>query len=365
MQQTGHQILHKAMKEARLRFLTTGNPGIIYPVISARNRLFCREKQMETIMQLHIGFSATRNYFFRWARFASLLAPMILAGCSGKAASTPPDVISLPAGFRPEGVAIAEGKLYAGSIPTGRVYKADLSTGQGAVLVTERGGRSAVGLKVDGRGRIFVAGGATGKAFVYDAASGEDIAEFTLAQGTTFINDVIVTPQAAWFTDSTTTTLYRLGIAADGALATTATAFPLTGDIQFQTGTNVNGLAATPDGNTLLVIQSNTGRLFSVNTATGVATGVELGGESLPNGDGILLQGQTLYVVQNRLNQLAVLLMSPDLRSATVERRVTDPAFDVPSTVAASDGSLYLVNARFGVANPDTADYTVVRIGKP
>jgi sugar lactone lactonase YvrE len=79
----------------------------------------------------------------------------------------PPDVISLPVGFRPEGIAISGTSLYAGSIPTGRVFRADITTGQGQVIVDPPAGRSAIGMKVDGRGRLFVAGGATGQAYVY------------------------------------------------------------------------------------------------------------------------------------------------------------------------------------------------------
>jgi len=60
-----------------------------------------------------------------------------------------------------------------------------------------------------------------------------------------------------------------------------------------------------------------------------------------------------------------VITLAEDLTAGVVLRRVTHPAFDVPTTVAASDGSLYLVNARFGIVNPETADYTVVRIDKP
>jgi len=44
--------------------------------------------------------------------------------------------------------------------------------------------------------------------------------------------------------------------------------------------------------------------------------------------------------------------------------RITSALFDVPTTMAASDGSFYLVNARFGTADRDAAEYTVVRIGK-
>jgi sugar lactone lactonase YvrE len=54
------------------------------------------------------------------------------------------------------------------------------------------------------------------------------------------------------------------------------------------------------------VIQSNTDRLFRVDPASGVTTRVDLGADAVPNGDGMLLSGRTLYVVQNQLNQVAV-----------------------------------------------------------
>ena len=278
-----------------------------------------------------------------------------------------PDVISLPAGFRPEGIAISNGKLYVGSIPSGRVFSADLATGAGAVLVPEKAGRSTIGLKVDGRGRIFVAGGQTGKAFVYDATTGADLAEYTLTQVTpTFINDVILTSDSAWFTDSNNQALYRVAIPADGSLGGQEAVSPLalSGDFQNQAGaTNLNGIAFT--GTKLIVVQTNTGFLFSIDPASGVTKKIDLGAETVANGDGILLEGQTLFVVQNRLNKIAVVDLAPDLSTGTLRTPLTSTLFDVPTTMAASDGSFYLVNARFGIANPDTADYTVARIGKP
>jgi sugar lactone lactonase YvrE len=286
-----------------------------------------------------------------------------------------PDVINLPAGFRPEGVAISGTSLFVGSIPSGRVFKADITTGQGRVLVNPTTpplpgfpSRSAVGLKVDERGRLFVAGGATGQAYVYDAGTGADIVAYTLATGTTFINDVTLAPDAAWFTDSRKPVLFKVPIRSDGTLGAQATVTPLalTGDFAFVEGVNnANGIAATPDGSTLIIVQSSTGKLFTVNPVTGATREIGLGAEVMTNGDGILLQGRTLYVVQNRLNQVAKIALSEDLATGTVLGRTTSPAFDVPTTVAASDGSLYLPNARFGIAYPDTADYAVVRINKP
>ena len=52
-----------------------------------------------------------------------------------------PDVIPLPNGFRPEGIASGLGStFFAGSIPTGAVYRGDLSTGEGEVLVPPQAG---------------------------------------------------------------------------------------------------------------------------------------------------------------------------------------------------------------------------------
>jgi sugar lactone lactonase YvrE len=299
---------------------------------------------------------------------------MGLSACSSSDTVDPSDIIPLPDGFQPEGIAISGTKLYTGSIPTGRIFRADITTRQAKVLVDAgAAGRSAIGMKVDGRGRLFVAGGQKGKAYVYDAETGDDITLYTLATGTTFINDVIVTPNAAWFTDSSNPFLYKVPINADGSLGSpsSVSALSLSGDMKFIAGQfNSNGIAATPDGATLIIVQSNTGKLFTVNPATGATKEIILRTtdnkpDNVVNGDGILLQDQTLFVVQNQQNSIAKITLSADFSAGIVAGRVSSPGFDVPTTVAASDGSLYLVNARFGVDNPDTAAYSVVRIDKP
>ena len=42
--------------------------------------------------------------------------------------------------------------------------------------------------------------------------------------------------------------------------------------------------------------------------------------------------------------------------------RVTDATLDVPSTATFTKGSLWAVNARFGVDSPATASYWVTRL---
>ena len=86
---------------------------------------------------------------------------------------------------------------------------------------------------------------------------------------------------------------------------------------------------------------------------------------ALPNGDGILLHGKTLYVVQNQNNRVAVITLSSELTSGRVVTRLTDPDFSVPTTIDDLGRRLYAVNARFGIANPATAEFQVVQLEKP
>ncbi|GII01545.1 superoxide dismutase [Planobispora takensis] len=273
-----------------------------------------------------------------------------------------PEVLPLPDGFQPEGIATGPGPVaYFGSRATGDIYRADLRTGKGRII-SKGPGTPSLGLKTDGRGRLFVSGGTAGNARVVDIRTGEVIRSYTLATGASFVNDVVLTGRAAWFTDSANPVLYRLPLGRHGSLPDEALPLPLTGDIVYGAGVNANGIAETPDGRSLLIVQSNTGTLFRVNPATGVTTRVELGGETLTNGDGLLLIGRTLYVVQNRLNTVAVIHLSRDGSSGRVVDRLTDPDFDVPTTVGAFGDRLYLPNARFTTTPTPATPYTAVSV---
>ena len=297
-------------------------------------------------------------------RFLLVLAVAALTATTAFAKASFPDTIALPNGWQPEGITVGKGTtFYVGSIPTGAVYRGDLRTGTGATLVQGVAGRAAIGMEHD-RGRLFVAGGGTGKAFVYDAKSGALVRELQLATGggATFVNDVVVTKRAAYFTDSNRAVLYRVALSKKGAPAHAATALPLGGDFQLVAGFNTNGIDATPNGKTLVIVQSATGTLFRVDPKTGHAKAIDLGGASVSNGDGLLLHGRTLYVVQNQLNRIAVVELAKGFASGTVARTITDPHFDVPTTIDAFGSDLYAVNARFGTPSPSTASYSVVKV---
>jgi sugar lactone lactonase YvrE len=291
----------------------------------------------------------------------------VLAGGSIAAEPEPfPDVIQLPIGFRPEGIEVGRGTtFYVGSVASGAIYRGNLRTGNGAILVPGGSSRPATGIELDRHKRLFVAGAGSGNAYVYDAETGALLRTYNLATSPTFINDVVVTHDAAYFTDSQKAVLYRIPIGPGDALGEAET-IPLSGDYVHVAGAfNLNGIDATPSGETLIAVQSVNGRLYSIDPATGIATQISLEGENVMNGDGILLTGKTLYVVQNQQNQVAVIALAAELTSGEILTRLTDADFKVPTTIDDLGRRLYAVNARFGTPDPDSLEYQVVQLRKP
>lgn len=284
-------------------------------------------------------------------------------------AQTFPDEIQLPNGFQPEGIAVGTGTtFYAGSIPTGDIFRGDARTGEGRAFIEAPAGRSAIGLKYEDRsGLLFVAGGETGYAYFYDGRTGEDAGAIQLTTLPSFINDVVVTKDAAYFTNSFQPFLYRVALANNGDLPDPLTVqeIRLGGDYQFTAGAfNANGIASTPNGKTLIIVNTQEGALYKVDPVTGVATRIDLGTGAVPFGDGILLQGKTLYVVQNQLNQIAVVKLSSDFTAGTIVDTFTSPLFDVPTTIARFGNALYAVNARFSTPATQDTEYSVVRVSR-
>ena len=307
--------------------------------------------------------------------FTVLLITVLALAAFGPAAVQAkafPDVIPLRDGWFPEGIATGRGTdFYVGSLVDGRVYKGDLRTGAGSPLTTGGEGRIAVGLAHDARSNfLFVAGGGPAlnptiqsAIYVFDGASGEEKANFPM-NGAGFINDVIVTREAAYFTDSFLAQYYVVPLSPAGGLpdASQIQTIPLTGDFQQVPSFNANGIEATENGRYLLIINAATGLLFRVNPQTGVAEEIDLGGELLDGGDGILLQGKSLYVVRNGV--ITVVALDPDFLSGVVTGDIPIPNAVTPTTVAGFGNALYTVDAKFPFLGDPTVPFDVQRISK-
>jgi hypothetical protein len=159
--------------------------------------------------------------------------------------------------------------------------------------------------------------------------------------------------------------LYKVPIDRHGTIGDPQT-ITLGGDyVHVANAFNLNGIDATSNGKRLVAVQSANGRLYRIDPTTGVAKTIALAnGESVPNGDGILLDGKTLYVVQNQNNAVAVIGLSKEFTAGTVRTRLTDPDFGVPTTIDDFGHFLYAVNAHFGAPNPAAQSYEVVQVRK-
>ena len=305
-----------------------------------------------------------------WRRslLALLLVAFSLTMIGGTSAAPFTGVIPLPKGFQPEGIASGNGTtFYVGSIRTGAVFRGDLRTGEGEEIVEPPAGRTAIGLKFDApTGWLFVAGGPTGSAYVYDAKTGDIISAIQLETMPSFINDVVVPKDAAYFTNSFQAILYKVPLEniAESPTLPGVEKILLSGDYQSVPGFNANGIAATPNGNTLIIVNSTVGALYRVDPETGFATRIDLGMGAVSNGDGILLQGKTLYVVQNFFNQIAVVELTPDFSAGEIVSTITSRSFDVPTTVAKFGSTLCVVNARFTTPPTPDTEYDVVCVPK-
>jgi outer membrane protein assembly factor BamB len=281
-----------------------------------------------------------------------------------------PARIDLPNGWAPEGITAGRGTtVFVGSLATGAIWKGDVRTGLGrAEFVPGVTGNVAVGVEYEARrNRLWVAGGPTGKVRVYNASTGILLQTYSFTGGADgiFLNDLVVTRNAVYVTDSFTKQLDVIPLGRHGRLPAPSDVrtLPLSGDIAWVTGPgqfNANGIAAR--NGWLILVQSNTGKLFRVNRATGVTRAIDLGGTSVGFGDGLELHGRTLYVVRNQLNTVAVYRLGDRLRSARFVGNLPSAGLAIPTTAAFQSGRLWAVNARFGTpVTPDT-EYWITRL---
>lgn len=278
---------------------------------------------------------------------AAAVALLALTGTASAVVAAPKQtgVIALPGAIGAEGIAAGKQEtFYAGDRLDGDIYRGNLKDGTSEVYIDAPDGRVAIGMTVDTKNDLlFVAGGGTGDAYVYNTETGQDVAvfEFTSAG---FINDVTLTADGAWFTNSNAGELYFVPIAKDGTVGSFEVV-DLSGPAgEVSPGFNLNGIATAPGG-TLVVAHSGRGELYTVDPDTGASALLE--GVSVPAVDGIEIRGGTLWAVQNRLNQISRINLSGDLSSGTLDGVITSPDFRTPTTAALFGNTLAVVNAQF------------------
>jgi sugar lactone lactonase YvrE len=299
-----------------------------------------------------------------------LLLAVVAALAAPAVAARPAEVIVLPGATSAEGIAAGRGAtFYAGDLFAGDIFRGNVRRGTAELFIDAPAGRQAVGMAADlAHNLLFVAGGFTGQGYVYDLGTGATVATYqfavpspTAVPPTTVINDVTVTKRGAWFTDSRQAQLYFVPVSRAGVPGPTFSTLALSGPAADTSGEfNLNGIQATANGKTLIVAHSANGQLYTVDPRTGASA--TIAGVSVPQVDGIVLEGRRLWAVQNS-DQVTRIRLGSHLTSGVVEEVITSDLFQTPATAARFGSRLAVVNAKFDTGIPPTADqYEVVLV---
>ncbi|NJP94120.1 hypothetical protein HCN51_32585 [Nonomuraea sp. FMUSA5-5] len=289
-----------------------------------------------------------------------LLVPALAVAAWAPAAAVAQDnVIVLPGATSAEGIAAGPGgTFYAGDLFGGDIFRGDARRGTAERFIDAPDGRMAVGMVADHRhGLLFVAGGYTGQAYVYDLRSGVEVATYQLAAPNAgLINDAALGRDGVWFTNSGRAELYFVPIGHKGRLGPART-LTVTGPAADTSGqVNLNGIQVA--GRTPIVAHTGLGRLYTVDPATGAST--PIAGVDVPSPDGLVLSGDRLWAV-NSTSQVSRFRLSRDLSGGVLEKTITSPLFDFPTTAALIDRHrLAVVNGHLSTIPPTSPTYEVI-----
>lgn len=265
----------------------------------------------------------------------------------------------------PEGVAYdaRRGVIYTGSAVNGTIYAINAATG--VVSKFQEGGalgrQAALGLKVDAQGRLWIAGGAQGTVSILTPDGMTLKVLQTPKSPNPYVNDL--TPAAdgnVYVTDSNRPVIFRV----DRNLNLTAWLNLAGTPIKYGPGVNLNGIVPTPDGRSLLAVQTNTGELWRIDLRTKAVRRVMTG---LMNGDGLLLDGRTLYVARNKDQVVSKVSLSADYGTGQLIMEEPLRGLRFPATLAMVGNDFVVTQAQLDrsmAGIPPETPFRLTRFGK-
>ena len=276
----------------------------------------------------------------------------------------------------PEGIAYdpAGGSIYTASALTGALTRVNVKTKAAEIVapagVLVPGGMAqtfpaVLGMKLDGRNRLWIAGGRSGRFLIVDAKTGKVLKQLDVPDPSkSLVNDVALIGTTGYFTDTRVPTLWRIEATGD-EIGRVEPWLDFTGTpLQYYEGANLNGITATPDGQSLIVVQMGKGLLYRIDVKTKTVSPIDTAGADLTGADGLVLDGRTLYVVRQTAVEIATVQLSSDLTKGTVTARLKDPLLAWPATAVTIGDRLLVVNTQFNVRNDkkETRPFTIVSV---
>jgi hypothetical protein len=309
-------------------------------------------------------------------KFTLLFSALIISCCIGCKKNDPVKVqlmtYPLPGDqFFPEGIAYNSktGIFYTGSTANGDIVQVNVETGITSLFSggAKQGRSFCTGMKLDAKGRLWVCGGPTNIIQVLDAG-GNLIKSWDIKArfNSGFINDCIISGGYIYFTDSQVKKIYRAYVAEASPGEPQEWLSFTDQQIPYVAGTNANGIEVTPDGKYLIIVISNSGKLYKINIANKNIAEISLNAP-VPSGDGLLLDENTLYVSRNATGLIFPVALTDNYGQGTVGNGFGENLL-FNTTLAKAGKYILVVNAQLNkrgtVAGP-ILPFTVSRVTIP
>ncbi|MHA4846599.1 SMP-30/gluconolactonase/LRE family protein [Flavitalea antarctica] len=273
--------------------------------------------------------------------------------------------------FFPEGIALNSraGVFYTGSTISGDVVQVNLETGVADLFSSgAKNGRTFVtGMKLDSRGRLWICGGPTGIIQVLDK-NGNVIKSWDgkALFGAGFINDCVISDGYIYFTDSQVQKIYRAKVSDEQPGDPEQWLTFTNQQIPYVTGTNANGIEVSPDGKYLIMVVSSSGKLYRIAKGDKSIAEIVLN-TSVASGDGLYLDGNTLYVSRNATNLVFPVVLNAALTQGTVGTGFGEN-LNFNTTLVKAGKYLLVVNGQLNRRSgtpPPVLPFTVSRVEIP
>lgn len=275
------------------------------------------------------------------------------------------EVLALPNGFSPDGIAVSkEGTIYAASIVSGQIVKGNVNgVGITEFLVDTEINGGAWGMDLTKNGKyLWVAGGLGGTVRSYDSNTGELVADVILSNFG-IINDLIVTEDAVYITNSGFPLIYKIPLNTEGEQSGAASVIKLSSSINSDEALDVsfNGIAYDANSTRLIANDPSKGTYYSIDPGTGETILIDSQGVFNSN-DGLAIDVDYLFGVDSGKNQVTIFELADNLSRAERNRVITTDIFDVPTLIALDDTYMYVVNGKLTTEGGPDVPYEIVRI---
>lgn len=313
----------------------------------------------------------------RHAALLLLMFSFLIACEKDKPVKVPQESYPIPGDlFFPEGIAYDQkaAVFYTGSTTSGDVIKVNIKTGATELFAggAKQGRGFCTGMKLDYKDRLWVCGGDEGRIHLLNK-QGESVKNWDLRTqySAGFINDCDLDKQYIYFTDSRVQKIYRANLSTTPGEIEEWLTFTNQEIPYAATGVNANGIVLTPDGKYIIIVISNVGKLYRIDRSSKAIMEIELN-TPVTSGDGLWLDGNTLYVSRNALNKIYPVMLSDNYTKGTVGDGFGENLL-FNTTIAKAGNYLLVVNGQLNrrpnPANPNppapVLPFTVSRVTIP